>query len=284
MYLSLHFPSSGVRQGVDPILAHDNAPTHALAFPQRVAKLLSSLLLEQERRSQELQQQPPDLNNYRALDIGCAVGGSSFELAKTFDIVDAFDFSDAFVAAAKRMQTCQPFPFKVRQEGDLYQTLHACQEDGMTEEICSKIHFFQGDACDMSAMVNETSGDRLAPDGAYDGILLANLICRLPDPMACLNALPRLVRGKGSVVVIVTPFSWLTEFTTRDHWLGGYFKEDADHQREKEPVDSLTVLRSVMEGNGFEKIHQEEMPLLIREHQRKYQYIISQATGWRKKE
>jgi putative 4-mercaptohistidine N1-methyltranferase len=280
MYLSLHFPSSGVRQGVDPILAHDKAPTHALAFPQRVAKLLSSLL-EQER-SQELQQ-PPVRNSYRALDIGCAVGGSSFELAKTFDTVDAFHFSDAFVAAGKRMQTCQPFPFKVRQEGDLYQTIHACQEDGITEETCSKVHFFQGDACHMSTMVDATSGDRLVPENAYDGILLANLICRLPDPMACLNDLPRLVRGKGSVVVIVTPFSWLTEFTSRDHWLGGYLKEDAD-QREKKPVDSLTVLQSVMEGNGFEKIHQEEMPLLIREHQRKYQYIISQATGWRKKE
>jgi hypothetical protein len=37
-----------------------------------------------------------------------------------------------------------------------------------------------------------------------------------------------------------------------------------------------------MEARGFEKIHEEEMPLVIREHQRKYQYIVSEATGWRK--
>jgi len=37
-----------------------------------------------------------------------------------------------------------------------------------------------------------------------------------------------------------------------------------------------------MDGLGFEKIHDEEMPVIIREHQRKYQYIISEATGWRK--
>jgi len=39
-----------------------------------------------------------------------------------------------------------------------------------------------------------------------------------------------------------------------------------------------------MEDGGFEFIHEEQVPLIIREHQRKYQYIISEATGWRKKE
>jgi len=41
-------------------------------------------------------------------------------------------------------------------------------------------------------------------------------------------------------------------------------------------------LKEIMEGLGFEKIHEEQMPLVIREHQRKYQYIVSEATGWRK--
>ena len=36
---------------------------------------------------------------------------------------------------------------------------------------------------------------------------------------------------------------------------------------------SQDVLKVIMEGQGFEKIHEEEMPLIIREHQRKYQYI-----------
>ena len=80
MYLGLHFPTSGVGDGTgtDPILNHSGLPNHALRFPQRVAKLLVSL--------------KPEHTNGRALDIGCAVGGSSFELAKTFDTVEAFDF------------------------------------------------------------------------------------------------------------------------------------------------------------------------------------------------
>ena len=49
-----------------------------------------------------------------------------------------------------------------------------------------------------------------------------------------------------------------------------------------QPMYSKDKLKEIMEGLGFEKIHEEQMPLVIREHQRKYQYIISEATGWRK--
>ncbi len=77
MYLGLHYPHSGILEGVTPIISHSHAPGHALRFPQRVAELLVSL--------------KPGSTTC-ALDIGCAVGGSSFELAKNFDRVDAFDF------------------------------------------------------------------------------------------------------------------------------------------------------------------------------------------------
>jgi len=69
----------------------------------------------------------------------------------------------------------------------------------------------------------------------------------------------------------------LTEFTPRGKWLGG-FRDPVSQV----PIRSKDVLKDIMESNGFEKIHEEEMPLVIREHQRKYQYIVSEATGWRK--
>ena len=78
MYLGLHFPRSVSKDNVSPIIDHDGAPMHGLRFPQRVAELLVSL--------------NPRRTNNRALDVGCAVGGSSFELAKYFDHIEAFDF------------------------------------------------------------------------------------------------------------------------------------------------------------------------------------------------
>lgn len=85
MYLGLHFPLSGSAHNFTPIIDHDNSPVHGLRFPQRVAELLLSL--------------NPARTNNRALDVGCSVGGGSFELAKSFDHVEAFDFR--FVESAQ---------------------------------------------------------------------------------------------------------------------------------------------------------------------------------------
>jgi len=256
MYLGLHFPSSGEKEGVPPMLPHAAAPLHGLRFPQRVAQLLKSL--------------KPEVNNNKALDIGCAVGGSSFELARSFDVVDAFDFSKAFVDAAKRMQRGEDVRYKVPIEAELYEEVQAIHEESVDEAVRSRVNFFTGDACRMGEMASRGQLD------TYDGAVMSNLLCRLPDPMACLNDLPNLI-NRGGVIVMVTPFSWLTEFTPRGKWLGG-FQDPVT----KEPIFSKEVLREVMESNGFAKIHEEEIPLVIREHRRKYQYIVSEATGWRR--
>jgi SAM-dependent methyltransferase len=163
--------------------------------------------------------------------------------------------------------------FQVPVEAELYEEVTAMHDVEVTEEVRQRVHFFTGDACSLQDMVEK---GLLSGHESYDAVLLANLLCRLPDPMACLNDLPRIVRKEG-VVVVVTPYSWLREFTLRERWLGGFIDPHTN-----ECVYSKTVLQTVMESNGFEKIHEEQVPLIIREHQRKYQYIVSEATGWRK--
>lgn len=259
MYLGLHYPSSGEAEGVPPILPHSNTPSYATHFPQRVAQLLTSL--------------NPKRTNNQALDMGCSVGGSSFELAKSFDCVDAFDFSESFVKAAKKIQSGEPkMTFKIPVEAELYEEVQATLEPSITPEIASKVNFFTGDACKLPEMASE------GKISTYDGVVMANLLCRLPNPMLCLTSLNGIM-NKGGVVVMVTPFSWLTEFTPRGKWLGGFYDPVS-----KEPIRSKDVLQGIMEDHGFEKVHEEEMPLMIREHARKYQYIVSEATGWRKVE
>jgi len=258
MYLGLHFPLSGSKENVKSIMDHPTAPIHGLRFPQRVADLLRSL--------------DPVRTNNRALDVGCAVGGSSFELAKSFDHVEAFDFSENFIAAAKRMQSGEELTFRVPIEGDISEEVSVVQEPGVNAAVMDRVNFFQGDACALSEFADSKKGF-----GTFDGVILANLLCRLPDPMKFLEAMPKIV-NKGGVVVIVTPFTWLEDFTPRSKWLGG-FKDSVLGQ----PIYSKDKLKETMEGLGFVKIHEEQMPLVIREHRRKYQYIISEASGWRKK-
>ena len=263
MYYGLHYPKSGtVVENIPSIIPHDLAPIHGLNFQQRVAQLLWRLMNSQQETPQ----------NRNALDIGCAVGGASFELAKFFDHVDGFDFSSSFIQAAKLMQN-QPetVRFRIPIEADIHQEVQVIHNDGVTESIRSKITFFTGDACQMDGMVN---CGQLRTD--YDGVIMSNLLCRLPDPIACLDGLSNLVHRNG-LVIIVTPYSWLTEYTARDMWLGGYIDPLTN-----ETIHSKNTLQKLMEERGFMKIHEEQMPLIIREHQRKYQYIVSEATGWKK--
>ncbi len=168
------------------------------------------------------------------------------------------------------MQAGENIKFQVPVEADICREVQAVHDAGVTPEVLRKVNFFTGDACKIDAMATE---GRLQ---TYDGVIMSNLLCRLPDPMACINGLPRIV-NEGGVVVLVTPFSWLEQFTPRGKWLGGFYDPVS-----REPIYSKQVLQDLMEERGFEKIHEEEMPLVIREHQRKYQYIVSEATGWRK--
>src|SRR5262245_60323632 len=55
----------------------------------------------------------------RALDLGCAVGRSSFELARHCVSVVGIDFSRNFIAAAQELQRCGELAYWRADEGDL---------------------------------------------------------------------------------------------------------------------------------------------------------------------
>ena len=149
------------------------------------------------------------------LKSSSSVGGSSFELAKAFDQVEAFDFSQSFITAAQQIQSGEELKINIPVEGDISEDVSVVQEPGVDADVMSKVNFWQGDACALSEFAENKEGF-----GTYDGVVMANLLCRLPNPQACLSALPQIV-NKGGVVVIVTPFTWLEEFTPKHLWLGG---------------------------------------------------------------
>ena len=103
MYLDLHYPARTLHtHEAEPfMMPHHGSPDSAQRFPQRVAELLFQLA--------------PDLAQpgARALDIGCAVGGSSFALATQFEEVVGVDFSHAFIDTANAMKTGEPIPFDI---------------------------------------------------------------------------------------------------------------------------------------------------------------------------
>jgi 5-histidylcysteine sulfoxide synthase/putative 4-mercaptohistidine N1-methyltranferase len=187
-----------------------------------------------------------------ALDLGCAVGRSAFELARHFDTVTGVDFSHEFIDAANALKKNGEHAYLRKEQGDASTPLVA-RVDGSIER--SRLRFAQGDACDLPKDMQ-----------GYDAVLLANVLCRLPDPRACLQRMQgahALVKP-GGILVMTTPLSWLEEYTPKSRWLKGI-------------ADIQAVL------SQFELLHQEEIPFMIREHRRKYEYIVTQATVWKRR-
>ena len=192
----------------------------------------------------------------RALDLGCAVGRSTFELARHFDEVQGIDYSQRFIDAARVLQQDSAHPARVHIEGDHFEE----QEVQAPPHIePSRVSFEAGDAQNL----RDDLGD-------FDAVLAANLLCRLPQPHALLERLPGLVRPGGQLV-LTTPFTWLEEYTPREHWLGNTGAE------------SFAELQSVL-GPHFELLASFDLPFLIREHARKFQYGIALASRWTRRE
>jgi SAM-dependent methyltransferase len=216
-------------------------PREALEFPRRCA----ALLLGEIGAAPALPSGIP-----RVVELGCAVGRASFELSASAS-VDALDYSDPFIAAALCLKDEGILPYSFGWEGDQVREFTAHRPPHARPE---RIRFIQGDAC--------------APPAAwrdFDGLLLANVLCRLPDPAGCLRHLPRLVRP-GGVAVVTTPCSWSAAFTPPEAWLCA-------------SGSTLEGIRAALDG-AFRLRRTLDMPMLIREHARKYQWTVTQASVW----
>ncbi len=188
----------------------------------------------------------------RALDLGCAVGRSTFELARHCNEVIGIDYSHAFIDAANRLKAEGIHPATRLDEGSATTRLKV----GVGPDIDrSRCIFEQGDA----QVIRHDIGD-------FDLVLACNLICRLPEPMRLLERLAGLVRPGGQVF-ITTPFTWLEAYTPSQNWLGDGAQ------------DSFAGLKNALEPD-FVLDARWDMPFLIREHARKFQYSIAQASRW----
>lgn len=188
----------------------------------------------------------------RGLDLGCAVGGSTFAMAEHCDEVIGIDFSQAFVHAAQVLQAGRSLAYDRHDEGHCRTLLTASLSDNRYRTHC---HFEQGDAMNLRADL-----------GSFDRVHAANLLCRLAKPQELLATFPALVRPGGELV-IATPCTWLEQYTASSHW---------------PPGETLTWLQQEL-AKDFEQTATTHEPFLIRETARKFQWSQSLVTVWRRR-
>jgi SAM-dependent methyltransferase len=184
----------------------------------------------------------------RALDLGCAVGRSSYELSRSSGFTCGIDFSRGFVETARKVGAG---PVSIgRQDEGFRETL---LEVGLPAGIDpGKVVFEVGDAMDLRADLGE-----------FDRVHAANLLCRLSEPARLLERLPALVRPGGELV-LATPCTWLEDFTPRPNWPQG---------------ETLDWLRDSLAGT-FELAAFGDEAFLIRETARKFQWTRAQVSRW----
>ncbi|MEN4931102.1 5-histidylcysteine sulfoxide synthase [Erwinia billingiae] len=201
----------------------------------------------------------------RAMDIGCATGRASFELARHFSDVVGMDYSARFIDVAIQLTSGEEFRYVTQEEGDLVEYRQVRLKDfDLGAEQAQRIQFVQGDACNLKPQ-----------PGRYDLVLASNLIDRLRQPKRFLQDITTMI-APGGVLMLSSPYTWLEDFTPKENWLGGI----------RENGEALTTYQALQRllANDFEEIAApQDVPFVIRETARKYQHTVAQLTVWRKR-
>lgn len=195
-----------------------------------------------------------------ALEVGCATGRTCLELSRTFSSVEGMDFSQAFIEVAKAVQSGKLSNFEAPGEGDSSSSFKIAGDQSWNPE---RINFQTGDACSLPEYGKK-----------FEILIAANLICRLPEPEKFLVRLPDLLAPEG-LLLITSPYTWLDQFTPRKHWLGGY-------ESNGRKARTLETLQNKLE-DSFSLLRTKDMPFMIREHARKFQWSVTEASLWRRK-
>jgi 5-histidylcysteine sulfoxide synthase/putative 4-mercaptohistidine N1-methyltranferase len=244
-YMVLHY---GLPEDVMP---YAFGPKDAVNFPVRCAQLVNDVARELA------------IPMHRALDVGCAVGGAVFELATAFDEVVGVDLSQAFIEAAEILRRNGRMPYWLKQEGEIGEAREAMIQPASLRE---RVAFRVDDACNLSADLE-----------GFDAVLMANLLCRLPEPQAAIARLTghRALVRPGGLLVLISPYTWLDAFTPRQAWLGARYQDGV-------ALRSQDAIKTAL-SPAFTLVREADVPLVIREHHRKFQYIVSHAMVWQRR-
>ena len=199
----------------------------------------------------------------RALDLGCAVGRSSFELAKNFQHVDALDFSARFVQQGAKLQAHNRLRYTLPVEGDIVEYREVLLDKLGYDDVKDRVDFLQGDACNLKPQFTN-----------YNVVFAGNLIDRLYEPAIFLNDIQARILS-GGLLVLTSPYTWLEEYTDKSNWLGAV-------KVNGENFSTLDALKKQL-ADSFDFLEAVDVPFVIRETARKHQHTVAQMTIWRKR-
>lgn len=199
----------------------------------------------------------------RALDIGCACGRTTLELARHFDHVDGVDFSHTFIDKCREVIRNGSARYARPEEGRLVSYQDRSLSALGLSEAAHQVAFHQGDACDLAPELRN-----------YDVVVAGNLIDRLYKPSLFLKSIGERINDLG-LLVIASPYTWLEEYTPEEEWLGGFEKDG-------KPYTTLDGLTDMLAPEFQLLMEPRSLPFVIRETRNKFQHSFSELSIWEK--
>jgi len=190
----------------------------------------------------------------RALDLGCAVGASTFKLRRYFSHVVGIDGSRSFLKAARTLQ--QSREVTAVWEDEKYPSRSCCVRLP-ADAIVDGIEFREADVDDLPADL-----------GVFDLVFMEKVLECLPDPEHSVRQMAALV-APGGYFVLVSLYWWESELTAPNKQLGT-------------PAQALSRLETALAPH-FTREHRFKVPYLIEGNPTGFSYGVAEALVWKRR-
>ena len=182
-----------------------------------------------------------------AIDIGCAVGATTFALAQRHRrLAVGIDLNFAMLRAASQVLREGRLRWAQRRVGLVYDR-RELQTDPPARDL---VDFW---CCDASALP--------FADGTFALAASLNVIDVVPAPRQAIAECGRVLRT-GGTALIATPYDWTPTATSVEQWLGGH------SQRGEQRGSSEPMLRALLAEQFDVHADEEHVPWRLRLHDR----------------
>ncbi|MGE9295123.1 MAG: 5-histidylcysteine sulfoxide synthase [Puniceicoccales bacterium] len=200
----------------------------------------------------------------KALEIGCKVGRTTFELAAGFDRVLGLDPTARTIRIGVEMVDKGYTQWEIPSEGEIVDFRQVHLKDLGLDSSRAKVEFMQADLSNMKDLYQ-----------GYDLILINCLLERSYDPAKFLESVHERL-NEGGLLVIASTNDWSTDHTERDKWLGGFKDRTGENQ------STLNGIQLALGDHFAEAESPIEIPQVIRRNTRCFEHNLVQVSFWQK--
>jgi 5-histidylcysteine sulfoxide synthase/putative 4-mercaptohistidine N1-methyltranferase len=202
----------------------------------------------------------------RALDLGCAVGRTTYELVnKGFEEAVGLDLSSRFFQLAVKLKEEGKIRYALPVDGEIVEFKEIHRSDLGYDEIKDNVIFFQQDVCNLDTK----------KFNSFNLVFAGNLIESLKYPKRLLKMVHNLLTENG-ILVITNNGVWDNGITEKEQQVGG-FKKDAEN------FTTYDGLKMILSDNFNEIKTPHDVEYIYRETPKSFQHSFTQFTYWQKK-